>query len=86
MQSPPWHAALRARVEVLEEPFKGYGLGQCQEALNTFYASPQSATVIAWELGEIVESLEMDNAWILEALPGTRHTLLAQASQWLQFL
>lgn len=83
MQSPDWHAALRARVEALPEPFRTYGLAQCEEALSTFFAFPQSATVIAWELGEIVESLEISNRQILEMPPGTHHSLLTQASQWL---
>jgi len=83
MDSPDWHAVLRARVDALQEPFRAFGIRQCEEALNTFRAFPAHGMVISWELAEIVESLEYSDSQILAMSHGHRREALAQAGWWL---
>ena len=60
MSLPDWYSELRARAEALPARYRVYALQQCQEAWDTCTRYPGSATRIAWELTEEIESLEFD--------------------------
>jgi hypothetical protein len=83
VDSPDWYAPLRARVEGLQEPLKTFGVQQCEEALATSWLFPTDTWVIAFELAEVIESLEFSDSQILAMPHGRRQALLAQANWWL---
>lgn len=79
-----WYTCLLARVEGLPEPLRTYGLEQCSEAWQTFCGS--SDWRIAWELSEIVESLEFTSIQIQHVTHGAaQEAYLLQLGYLLQF-
>lgn len=74
---PDWYNSLVARVSVLPEPLRSYGMEQCADALATYKYSGDWR--IPHQLQEEVESLEFGLSQIRGMSPGQQQAELARA-------